>query len=83
MNNRRLHAATWVYKVEEWVYAMPAATCQGELILHDPLRCSSGAWCYARLVSRLSTLFSYTFNNMPQFLSRQRTIPIIWPRHLS
>lgn len=31
MNNRRLHAATWVYKVEEWVYAMPAATCQGEL----------------------------------------------------
>lgn len=31
MNNRRLHAATWVHKVEEWVYAMPAATCQGEL----------------------------------------------------
>lgn len=31
MNNRRLHAATWIYKVEEWVYAMPAATCQGEL----------------------------------------------------
>jgi len=31
MNNRRLHAATWVYKVEERVYAMPAATCQGEL----------------------------------------------------
>ena len=31
MKNRRLHAATWVYKVEEWVYEMPAATCQGEL----------------------------------------------------
>lgn len=31
MNNHRVHAATWVYKVEEWVYAMPAATCQGEL----------------------------------------------------